>query len=165
MLAGCQQAPLKPCHCELKGRKSHCQWHAIHLGIYNKNRDAVIKGTESVPSIYIVNKRNIKMFHSVPNPTLQDGLEISRVFRVECSRKRPMVILWQWFTSDSSAARGLLLHCNREIGIYIVLVKGSGKARSWRIVCSWEAPFRWLQDSDLYAISQHVGHHHLIYGH
>lgn len=65
MLARCQPTLLKLCHCKLKACKSLCQWHAIRLGIYNKNCDAAIKGTASLPSICNANKRSIKMFHSI----------------------------------------------------------------------------------------------------
>lgn len=68
VLARCQQALLKPCHCKMKACKSLHQWHAIRLGIYNKKCDAVIKGMASLPSVYNVNKRNIKMFPSIQNP-------------------------------------------------------------------------------------------------
>lgn len=78
VLARCQQALLKLCHCKLKACKSPCQWHAIRLGIYNKKRDAVIKGMASLPSIYNVNKRNIKMFHSIHNPKPKVGLGLKR---------------------------------------------------------------------------------------
>lgn len=78
VLARCQQTLLKLCHCKLKACKSLCQWCAIHLGIYNKKCDAVIKGMASLPSIYNVNKRNIKMFHSIQDPKPQDGLTIKR---------------------------------------------------------------------------------------
>lgn len=74
VLARCQQTRLKLCHCMLKDCKSLCQWHAIRLGMYNKKCDAVIKGMASLPSICNVNKRNIKMFHSIQKPKPQDGL-------------------------------------------------------------------------------------------
>lgn len=111
VLARCQQTLLKRCHCELKARKSGCQRCAIHLGIYNKKCDAVIKGMAPLPGIYNVNKRNIKMFilFRIPQKP-QDGLTTKR--------KRRNVILtvineWGFFSCHE-----WLLCANRKMKIY-----------------------------------------------
>lgn len=100
MLARCQQALLKLCHCKLKACKSPCQRHAIRLGIYNKKCDAVIKGMASLPGIYNVNKRNIKMFHSIQNPIAQDGLRLKkrRLTDVLEGWWRCLTVINTWFT-------------------------------------------------------------------
>lgn len=86
VLARCQQTLLKRCHCELKARKSRCQRCAIHLGIYNKKCDAVIKGMAPLPGIYNVNKRNIKMFHSIQDPPKKTaGWPYNREEEEECA--------------------------------------------------------------------------------
>lgn len=137
VLARCQQTLLKLCHCKLKACKSLCQWHAIRLGIYNKKCDAVIKGMASLPSIYNVNKRNIKMFYFIHNPKPQDGLILKKRGGMHLKADGSS---WQWLTDGSSAISGLLLCFNREIKIYTMCVILRVKE-----MCKWK-PTDWLLD-------------------